>query len=261
MAKRRKEGADTVYRASGEWITRCLRQGTYLFSDEPAGWSADQFDALADLLTPDKNPAGQPFLEGLELKLRSASADVTQLAAELLYVQLLISTAITGERKREIIATVLSWTDRVCPISPVLDEAFDHGLVRPGRLFSMKRSVSFAYLVRFGQMWSSLTDVSAFEGLADPWRFKELVHGVPVGSAFAQRNLLLHLVHPDTFDAVPSDSHKGRIARRFRTAPRASEGDIDRQLIDVRRALSPADPGSIDFYSDIYTAQWASSNQ
>ena len=52
-----------------------------------------------------------------------------------------------------------------------------------------------------------------------------------------QQEALLHLVHPDTFDAIVSGVHKRLIAKAFANLAQQQTGDVDRQLEQIRPAL------------------------
>ena len=256
MAKRNVPGVEHVYRASDLWVNRCLRHRLFLFDGTEHGWTPERLSELHRLSSVAPGP-GEPFLHWLGARLHSTSEEVKQLAAEVLYVHLLVTTSITGERKRELVRTVLAWMDYPPSINPILDQAFEHGLVRPGTFFSAQRHVAFAYLLHFAQAWALLSPHLTRNALVDPWRFKQMLDQVPVGLAFAQRNAVLHLVHPATFDPVLSDAQKRMITGRFRAEAGHPDDDIDRQLVRVRRALRPADPDRFDFYSSDVVAQWA----
>ena len=255
MVKRNVPGVEHVYRASDLWVNRCLRHRQFLFDETKLGWTSEHLERLRS--SGSVAGAWRPFLHWLEAVLYGASDEVKQLAAEVLYVHLLVTASVTGERKRELVGAVLSWMDHPPSIDPILDEALDHGLVRPGTFFSAQRHVAFSYLTLIAQLFARLSPQVANSALADPWRFKQVLDRVPVGLAFAQHNALLHLVHPTTFDPVLSDVHKQMITDRFRAEAGHPDDDIDRQLVRVRRALRPADPDRFDFYSSDVVAQWA----
>ena len=86
--------------------------------------------------------------------------------------------------------------------------------------------------------------------------FKQSAFGLPVHSAYAQREALLHLVHTDTFEAIVSREHKQLIAKRFASAVTAPTDDADRQISQVRDALTATYGEEFDFYDERLRPQW-----
>ena len=53
----------------------------------------------------------------------------------------------------------------------------------------------------------------------DPWTFKDVLFAVPMPKgSYIQREALLHLVHPDTFESIVSRGYKEQIATNLRAA-------------------------------------------
>jgi 5-methylcytosine-specific restriction enzyme B len=77
-----------------------------------------------------------------------------------------------------------------------------------------------------------------------------------VGSAYAQREALLHLVFPETFTAITSRDHKQLIAQRFKSLVSTTSDDVDQQLIDIQAALAPQYGTAFSFYADDLKPIW-----
>ena len=92
--------------------------------------------------------------------------------------------------------------------------------------------------------------------LENPWDFKQFAFGLPVHSAYTQREALLHLVHTDTFEAIVSREHKQLIAKRFASALTAPTDDVDRQISQVRDALTATYGEEFDFYDERLRPRW-----
>ena len=58
-------------------------------------------------------------------------------------------------------------------------------------------------LLEFFREWKTMPGRE--EALSDPWRFKNIVFSVPHERAGVQREALLHLVYPDTFERIVSE--------------------------------------------------------
>ena len=136
--------------------------------------------------------------------------------AELLYVHLLMASDIKGSTKRRNISTVLSWSESPSEIPLDLDAALDHGFAHAGMGFRSKRPTQISFLIEFTRDWVGLSRDRRDELLEDPWEFKAFVYGIPsAGSPESQRNALLYLAHPDTFENIVSQYHKRHITEAF----------------------------------------------
>lgn len=256
MAERNRPGAEVIYRTCELWRDRCLRQRSSLFSPGGRVWSVDGFDELDRFFVQQPDTSSASFMDKLHRQLEGASPNAVQLAAELLYVHLLLTVSVGGTKKREIVGTVLSWMPEPVAVPEEVDSAFDHGLVKPGTFYATRRDVALTFLIRFGRRWCELAEQEVERLLGDPWAFKEFVWSLPVGSAFTQRNALLHLVHPASFEAVVSDEHKRMIADRLGGHLSDPAADVDQQLADIRRALDPDGNRHLDFYNEDMKARW-----
>lgn len=259
MAERTREGADVVYEVTAIWRDRCLRDGGSLFTPTARIWSADHFEELDRRFVQRPDAGADSFLDKLAGQLDGASPGSVQLAAELLYVYFLVTVMVGGVRKRQIVQEVLGWMPDPPAIDPRLDRAFDHGLVNPGTFFNTRRDAALTFLILFGQRWCSSDADERARLFGDPWTFKQMVWSLPVESAFTQRNALLHLVHPATFEPVVSEEHKRLIAERLGEHVGDPTADIDDQLLQIRRALDPDGTRHLDFYDDGVSARWAGS--
>jgi 5-methylcytosine-specific restriction enzyme B len=160
--------------------------------------------------------------------------------AELLFVNLLISRQVRGDTKRAHIAEVLSWAETNASVPPELSVsvALDNGLINPGTAYAVQKPFGLVFLIRFLVRWKSLREEERATALADPWAFKALMLSVPAPSARAQQAALLHLVFPDTFEAIVSEKHKELIAQTFAQGAELQESDLDQRLLLIRNRLT-----------------------
>lgn len=87
-----------------------------------------------------------------------------------------------------------------------------------------------SFLIEFGEAWKALDQSEQTHFLNDAWAFKDFLFALPVHSAYAQREGLLHLIHIDEFEAIVSREHKQLIAKRYAASVTSPMDDIDRQL-------------------------------
>ena len=176
--------------------------------------------------------------------------------AELLYVHLLMASDIKGSTKRRNISTVLSWSESPSEIPLDLDAALDHGFAHAGMGFRSKRPTQISFLIEFTRDWVGLSRDRRDELLEDPWEFKAFVYGIPsAGSPESQRNALLYLAHPDTFENIVSQYHKRHITEAFgELAPGLA--DVDRALLAIRQQLDSEAGESVNFYEEPFVSRW-----
>ena len=219
-------------------------------------WSSQLLDDFhGRLLT--EGPVEEGFAATLKRQLTGAASDTIQLAGEILYIHIIISAQMLAEKKRQTVRDVLNWSDAPVQIPPDLDAAFNVGLITPGIAFAAKKWKQLQYLAEFVVWWRSLKESIRLEALADPWAFKEVTLGVSVPAAQPQQMALLHLVHPDSFEAIISKKVKQEIADEFRREVDQPHKDVDRLLLQIREKLSADYGSSFHFYSPYLKSQWS----
>jgi 5-methylcytosine-specific restriction enzyme B len=245
-----------LYELTAHWVDRCLRDDGSLFDDSREQlWSLANFEELRTIFNEQPDESSDPFLVKLGRQLAGASDDLVLLFAELLYVHLLIARDIGGASKRDSIAAVLAQMEHEVVLPDALDGHLDHGLVNTGVAYKTYRPQQLWLFidVMIALKARPISDRSAV--LADPWQFRELVHQVPHEAAFTQRNALLHLVHPDTFEDCVSRDHKQQITAAFAHLTDPTD-DVDRALLEIRTALEDETGKHIVFYEEPYRSQW-----
>lgn len=249
---------EVVYPAIERWVDAALRSDDSLFTPGRQIWSKELLAELREHFIERPDESDDPFELKLERQLADASADAIQLMAEILFIHLLVAwpRSIGGDRKRWLINTVLSWAPREVTIPADLDATLDHGLASTGIAFLTFRPFQVAVVVLFVEMWKDLSQEERDEALADPWKFKRLVHSIPGRGAYAQREALLHFVHPDTFEAIISRDQKKRIAEAFDDLVPAGITDVDERILLARRALSEEYGDGFSWYQPDVESRW-----
>lgn len=100
--------------------------------------------------------------------------------------------------------------------------------------------------------------------LADPWALRDFADDTDE-RVREMRHVLLHLLRPDDFERISSGTHKREIAAAFSSLLEGDQpGDVDEQLLAIRRRLSEylpggnTDKGEIDFYHPPLHGVWES---
>jgi 5-methylcytosine-specific restriction enzyme B len=237
-----------TYAAAERFVNAALRSDDSLFTLGRPIWSLSNLDDLHQRFVGQPDASSDAFEVKLKRQIFGAPAETVQLAAELIFVHLLIAVDMGETRKRELITTVLGWSPSPVTVPADLEPALSIGLVRAGTAFHTYRPHLIAFLIEFVQRWKRLPPETRTDALADPWRFKEVLFEKEIKYAQPQREALLHLVHPDTFEPIVSRDHKDALVKYFGKHTSESTKDVDRRLLEVREGLTPQYGATFRFY-------------
>ena len=261
------QGAEKVYQAASLWVERALKSDDSLFTPGEAIWSSKWLGEARQLLL-DNDDASGNFIEWWEQRLQHSPPEVYQLFGETLYVFFLTpNTPQDPQNKRQQIKRVLEKSSLALDIPSDLGDALA-GLMGGGRGFQSSRPYYLGFLIEFAEQWKQQLPDEQNRLLNDPWAFKGFVQGLNFQSVLlqnnpnaihAQREALLHLVHPDTFEGMVSVDHKNRVTKTFKDLTDQSTDDVDRQLEQIHRILEPHyGAGTHFFYKPEIHRQWNS---
>ena len=259
-------GVETVYAAAEKWVERALRADDSLFTPGEAIWSSRWLRELHERFLNHPDESSDSFLEKLRQQLADSPPEVYQLMGEALYFYFLIVTTRNSTNEHRVIDTVLGWSPSRAEIPQELVAGLTPGIASPGQYFHTSRPFQVGFLIEFVEQWKETMPDEQHSLLADPWEFKGFVMRLNFRSALlqgypnrprTQREALLHLVFPDTFEAIVSFDHKEKVARTFAKFVAAPEEDVDRKLEQIRPRLEPQ-YGSSNylFYEPDIRVQW-----
>ena len=241
-------GVEKVYAAAEKWVERALRADDSLFTPGEAIWSSRWLGELHERFLNHPDESSDSFLEKLQQQLADSSPEVYQLMGEVLYFYFLIVTTKNSATQQRVIDTVLGWSPSPIAIPPDLVAGLTPGITNPGPYFHTGRPFQVGFLIAFVEQWKEKRPDEQHSLLADPWGFKGFVMRLNFRSALlqgypnrpsTQREALLHLAFPDTFEAIVSADHKKKVARTFAKFVAAPEEDVDRKLEQIRPRLEP----------------------
>ncbi len=256
----RLPGREALYEVAERFARDCLLEGRSLFGSGQRLWHGE---ALADVVArtvenPDESQA--TFYDKLRQQLDGASADRYQLAAEALAVHQLVADDINAKTKRESLRRVAGWAPEPIEVPEFVDAAMERGLAATGVAFKTYRPFQLWLVFRLARMFEERDRAQREALLEDPWAFKEALYALPVESAYAQREALLHLVHPDAFEPIVSRDHKKAIDEAFADRVDDELDDIDQRLAAIRETLTaevcPDDPEAFTFYRPEVFERW-----
>ncbi|MCC5948232.1 MAG: AAA family ATPase [Nitriliruptoraceae bacterium] len=257
VARAHRPDNSLLYEVAHEWVATCLHDDGSLFRARDRLWIQENSHELHGLFNEQPDESSDPFLVKLGRQLADANDDLVLLFAEMLYIHLLIARDIGGSAKRDNLDAVLGQMRDPVEVPEDLDSELDAGLVLTGVAYKTYRPQQLWFFIDVMITLKELDEPGRSEVVSDPWKFRDLVDRVPIEAAYAQRNALLHLVHPDTFEDCVSRDHKVQMSTAFSHLARTDQDDVDRALLQIREALE-ADAGHpINFYAEPYRSQWA----
>ena len=251
-----------VYEAADLWIDRALKSDDSLFTPGKSIWSSD---CLAEARTRflDKIEAwnGGNFFGKLESVLDGSPPEVYQLMGEAVYVTyLMVWNAAVGKDKK--IDNINQTTGNRVGVPHSLRAGLETGIMTPGAFFIAKFGVHPAFVIEFVDKWKK-------EGLGDdlldredskaPWEFKKVVmetglrvvmKGIKHGAPNFMRVALLHLAHPDSFEAmVIPNKEKVADAPKLQCHITEPTDDPDCRIKQIRAGLESKYGKRIDFFN------------
>ncbi len=263
----KRPGADSTYDAARQWVDRALRTDDSLFTPETPIWTRQWLGELHTRFL--EQPAVSrvsDFLVKLEQQLAGCPPEVYQLMAETLYVHYLIQHQ-TPATKRRKIEPVLGWSPNTVPFPEHLIGGLQGRLINAEGGFGSKRiSYQVGTFIESVVHWKKLESAERERLLQAPWAFKEflftrrftsslLVNNQNTGGL--ERHLLLHIVHPDSFEAMlGNDKKRLAKARAFQRCVPERNLDTDRAIKHIREGLEAKFTKRIGFYNDDIRKYW-----
>lgn len=266
------EGAENVYLAAQAWVDRALRADDSLFTPGQPIWASRWLEELRGrFLDRYEEWRGPRFFEKLEVLLRGSPPEVYQLMGEAIYVTYLIvwRSAVGREAKLRRINQVLEWSPSPVAVPENLADGMQPGIAHPGAFFTANFGIHPGYVIEFVEQWKELPPAVRDRALSDPWEFKRAILNVSFksevlrvnpASPVVQRQALLHLVFPDTFEGIVSPEIKQKIVdcRRFGRYSIGADEDIDRRVRQVRTRLEEEIGRDFSFFDDAIYPMWNS---
>ena len=258
-----------VYEAADLWIERALKRDDSLFTPGTPIWSERWLGEARERFL-DKIEAwnGGDFFGKLETVLKGSPREVYQMIGEAVYVTyLMVWNGAVGQEKK--IANINWATGNRVGIPHSLRAGLETGIMMPGAFFIAKFGIHPAFVIEFVDKWKR-------EGLCDelldrnnpkaPWEFKKVVmetglrvvtKGIAFGAPNFMRVALLHMAHPDTFEAmVIPNKQKLATAPKLKHHITPKTDDPDCRIYQIRAALESKYGKRIDFFTPPISPLW-----
>ena len=258
-----------VYEAADLWIDRALRSDDSLFTPGKPIWS-ERWLGEARTRFLDKIEAwnGGNFFGKLETVLDGSPPEIYQLMGEAVYVAyLMVWHGAVGQDKK--IANIKWAAGNRVGIPHNLRAGQETGIMTPGAFFIAKFGVHPAFVIEFVDKWKR-------EGLGDelldrndpkaPWEFKKVImetelrkkmKGIGFGAPNFMRVALLHMAHPDSFEAmVVPNKQKLADAPKLRHLVTEKTNDVDCRIMQIRKGLEPQYGENFTFFDSQVCCLW-----
>ena len=267
-------GFENVYKAMQAWVDCALQDNGSLFTPGKAIWTSKNLRELRQCFLDQPDIQGNGFHDKLKKQLAGRSPEVCQLMSEALYVHYLSVWGMKVDNKKDRIGDVLSFwkqgddhadlPERV-NIPPELGDALQPGLINIGQGAALIDS-QLATLIEFTEQWKEKEQDDHQILLNDPWKFKSFLFNMSGksqtllnkdSSGWIEREILLHVVHPDAFEAIGTNAKKaisGATAFTHFTVPDTQ--DVDRRLEQIRRGIEKELNRDFDFYDPDIVGVW-----
>jgi 5-methylcytosine-specific restriction protein B len=226
-----------TYAAAVHFVKHGLASPSSMFSPDRPVWMTETLADLYERHMKADDIAGDGFIERWMRRLEDAPAITVCLAAELAYIHVLFAADLAPKSKRRLVMETLGRSPDPPELPEALDAALNQGLAGTGVAFKLRRMSQLGLLITVAARWWQLPDLDRKTALHDPWAFKAWLGSVPHDGAYAQREALLHLVHPDVFEPIISPMVKQRIVASLSRYVPAGIDDVDAALVGIRTAL------------------------
>ena len=259
------DGVERVYDAAQAWVDSALRTDGSLFTPGTPIWSSHWLRELRELSPNNLDESPDSFEEKLRRKLEGSSPEIYQLFGEALYFHYLVRRSKSDANKLQRINMALEWSPAPVQIPAELADSLTPGILNPGQLFNSTWLRQAVFLVEFVEQWKQVPDRQQHM-LEEEWEFKNFVIELDFRSEvlqmqpntiLIQREALLHLVFPDTFEAIVSVNQKEKIVKAFANLVRRPVEDVDRKLAQIRSVLETQyESGDHFFFLPEIRVQW-----
>jgi 5-methylcytosine-specific restriction enzyme B len=236
---------------------RVLVRGTSLRHGRERLWREPLVGALLDRISAATRDAeGGSVHARWDAALAGAPPPLVQLAVEALAIHLLIAADITEATKRALLASTASHGEEARPrLHKIIDAALAQGRTPTGVAFKRRRLSQVAFVLAVARAWWQLPAPTRRDALQSAGAFRAWLWELPVDGAQAQREALLHLVHPARFEPIVSRTAKERIVAAL--ADDAEQDlDTDAALAAIRLRWTPQLGPNFAFGDPPLRARW-----
>ena len=270
-AKRIGEFAEQTYQAAERFKANALLANDSLFTPGTPIWTPELLGQIHTRFLDRPDAGGAGFYKKLQLQLANRPVEVYQLMGEVLYVHHLILSMRIDAKRRNIAGNPrvdgeeIKWSPKLVSIPPELDEGLQSRFINPGGGYA-QIPFQVGTLIETVEQWKELEAGKREILLKDPWDFKKFLFGVNFRSRLlinnqnrgdAERQLLLHILFPETFETILRNDKLGICkAKAFASFFDPQEPDVDRKVQRIRRVIEEKIGRGFNFFGQDIRPYW-----
>ena len=253
--------------AAHYWADSCLFHDGSVFTEE-ALWTPQILEEFKVHFIENFMEDGRSFMEKLKEQLSAGSPELRKFGAELMWALYLFpGKLISPEKKAEQVKEIWGWSGERFPSDPMQPASFTSWIGHPGTAFNTHRWREVTFLWRVTYAIKGLPEQQRRELLSDPWQFVDWLDMIEDAPQRLMRNILPHLIFPETFERIATTNHKRKIRDAFVGKIKSggmgkpeglSENALcDWDLMKIRETLEFENPGvEVDFYEAPFQGVW-----
>ncbi len=247
-------GAARVFDAAESFKTRCLLDQNSLLIDNQPLWTVEHLNVLIKMYVnqPDLGQGG--FYDKLASQLAGCQSLDVALMAEIFWIVQLGATNLRAPTKARAIERIwnINPPEPFPGNSPFLAKEVLSGVGSAGPGYNQYMWMEMAFAIEaFAEFLAKpLTDREAL--LSDGVEFSRWLDSIPSGRGRQFYHVLCHVLFPDAFERIFSQSNKNKAARAHKiwtSSFSENRADMDIALLELRKRLELKYPGQVDYYS------------
>jgi len=230
-----------VLDAAEYWKQTCLLENQSVFGFGQI-WTSKNIEQLNKYYVDNLDFSEGNFLDKLKLQLHSVTNEAKILCAEILWVISLCPSNIKAPTKRENITFILATAGKNSPINSIVfsDQSLA-GIGGAGQGYSIYQWRELKYCILLFKTLMNLDQVDRERLLNDGVSLAKWCEQVPENNNRQFRHMLLHLLHPDSYERIFSNTDRSKFIKIFsnlstKDIRRLSAIQCDQQLAKIRLA-------------------------
>lgn len=244
-----------LYDLMRRWVDDCLLMDGSLLEPGAEVWTGSNLASMKQRFIDDPNEDPDvSFEEKLAGQGEGATREVKLLAAEVRAVQLMPMAEVSRKVKRKEIAAILDALGVSAEIPKDVDAAMSVGFAGYG-MAKVHKYWHLCLIIDRALAFKRLDVNEQQRLLTDPFAWKRFVQANTFKKVGSQENMLLHIVHPDQFEPIPSGSDKMKIARALDSYA-GGESDVDAALHKIHTYLNEKSGGWVSLYGEDVRPLW-----
>ena len=248
-------GREPLYAVMQRWVSDCLVADGSLFAPGTSVWTEDNLASLKQWFV-DK-PNEDPDIS-FEVKLagqgEGATREAKLLFAEVRAIQLMPMAEVSEDVKRKEFNAIFEALQIAASLPDDITLALPMGFANYG-MAKVHKYWHLCLIIERSLAFKRLDASEQQRLLREPFAWKRFVQGNAFKKVGSQENMLLHVVHPDRFEPIPSGSDKMKIARALDSYA-GGESDVDAALHRIHTYFNEQSGSWVSLYGDDVRPLW-----